>query len=359
MATNCLTLCFLLICLLPLASASNPNHREHHPKHVEAIYVFGDSLYDSGNDIHIKTNATAKFLPFGIDFGGKPTGRCTNGKTVVDYIAILLGLPFVPPYLGLTDHQRDKIKTGINYAAAGSGILPETCPSCLALDIQIELFNRTVTNNLPKMFKNQAQLARHLSKSLFVFNTGVNDYGHNSQKASKDPGAFALNLLNEFSIRLQKLYSIGARKYLVNNIPPAGCFPSSAARMKPRGKCDEKKNKMITLYNRRLPTLLNQLTSQLPGFVFVHSDLYKFLLEMRRNANKYGILYTWEPCCPNNVDGDLSCHPNSVPCKDRNAHLFFDIHPSQITNYIFVGCCFNESTICRPLSLKQFVEGQF
>ncbi|KAI4357956.1 hypothetical protein L6164_001868 [Bauhinia variegata] len=356
MATNYLTLSFLLICLLPLASASNPNHQKHHPKHIPAIYVFGDSLYDSGNGIHIHPDAPAKSLPYGIDFGGKPTGRSTNGKTVVDYIAILLGLPFVPPYLGLTDHQRDIIKTGINYATEGSGILPETCTSCFTLDNQIEAFNRTVENNLSKMFKNQAQSKTHLSRSLFVVNVGVHDYGQQSQRGSQDPGTYALRLLTEFSLRLQRLYSIGARKILVNNIPPAGCFPRAAASMKPRGKCDENKNRMITLYNRRLPTLLHQLKSQLPGFVPVHADFYKFLLEMRRNANKYGILYIWEPCCPNNVDGDFTCHPNSVPCKDRNTHLFFDAHPTQITNDIFVRRCFNESTICRPLSLKQLVE---
>jgi len=42
------------------------------------------------------------------------------------YAAIHLGLPFVPPYLGLSKAQRNKITTGINFASAGSGILPET-----------------------------------------------------------------------------------------------------------------------------------------------------------------------------------------------------------------------------------------
>lgn len=40
--------------------------------------------------------------------------------------AMHLGLPFVRPYLDLTNHQRNKISTGINYASGGSGILPDT-----------------------------------------------------------------------------------------------------------------------------------------------------------------------------------------------------------------------------------------
>lgn len=65
----------MLTLLLTLASS----------KQIPALYVFGDSLVDSGN------SNNAKSLPYGLDFdGGKPTGRCTNGKTVVDYIGIII-----------------------------------------------------------------------------------------------------------------------------------------------------------------------------------------------------------------------------------------------------------------------------
>ncbi|RHN75508.1 putative triacylglycerol lipase [Medicago truncatula] len=119
MNTNYLTFSYVLITLLlPLASSTI----SYHPKHIPAIYVFGDSLVDSGNNNYLPILSNAKFPPYGIDFGGaKPTGRCTNGKTTVVYIAIHLGLPFVPPYLGLSKAQRNKITTGINFASTGSG----------------------------------------------------------------------------------------------------------------------------------------------------------------------------------------------------------------------------------------------
>ncbi|KAJ1412087.1 SGNH hydrolase superfamily [Sesbania bispinosa] len=311
------------------------------------MYVFGDSLVDSGNNNYLPVNSSAKFLPYGIDFGGKPTGRCTNGKTVVDYI----GLPFVPPYLGLSKNQRNKITTGVNYASAGSGILEETNKEkYLSLDTQIEFFHRTVNNNLPKMLNEQAKLERHLSESLFVVSTGVNDYFQN--KTFRGSSKFALHLLKEFSLRLQRLYSLGARKFFVNNIPPAGCFPSKAARSRPKGKCDEKINRGISFYNKGLPDLLHELQSKLPGFTFILSDLYKFIMELRETGNRYGILETWKSCCPNTIYGEIICRPYTVPCPDRNTHLFFDEHPSQIANQIYARRCLNETTICRTSSLK-------
>lgn len=50
-----------------------------------ALYVFGDSVVDSGNNNHLPTQAKSNFLPYGVDFNGKPTGRFTNGRTIADY----------------------------------------------------------------------------------------------------------------------------------------------------------------------------------------------------------------------------------------------------------------------------------
>lgn len=89
-----------------------------------ALYVFGDSIFDSGNNNVLPTLAKADFKPYGYNFyGGKATGRFTNGKTVADFIAEFLGLPFSPPYLSF----RGSLKlTGLNYASGSCGILPYT-----------------------------------------------------------------------------------------------------------------------------------------------------------------------------------------------------------------------------------------
>ena len=54
----------------------------------EAMFNFGDSLADAGNLIANGVPdilATAR-LPYGQTYFGKPTGRCSDGRLVIDFI---------------------------------------------------------------------------------------------------------------------------------------------------------------------------------------------------------------------------------------------------------------------------------
>ncbi|XP_026400704.1 GDSL esterase/lipase At4g16230-like isoform X3 [Papaver somniferum] len=110
---------FISLCLTMFAGKSSGAT-------VPAIYVFGDSLLDSGNNNFLQTHAKSNYTPYGIDLPGEPTGRFTNGATGGDFIAQLLGLPHPPAYLSLSEASRKITTTGINYASGGSGILSET-----------------------------------------------------------------------------------------------------------------------------------------------------------------------------------------------------------------------------------------
>ncbi|KAF6169122.1 hypothetical protein GIB67_038619 [Kingdonia uniflora] len=90
-----------------------------------ALYVFGDSLVDSGNNNFLETTAVANYKPYGIDFPLGPAGRFTNGKTIMDFFAESLGLPYVPAYLSLSNDEKSKVATGVNYASGSAGFLPE------------------------------------------------------------------------------------------------------------------------------------------------------------------------------------------------------------------------------------------
>jgi hypothetical protein len=78
---RCLVRSLLLLALLGAAVA-----REY-----AAIFNFGDSLVDAGN---LVVNgipdylATAK-LPYGQTYFGYPTGRCSDGRLVVDFIGTI------------------------------------------------------------------------------------------------------------------------------------------------------------------------------------------------------------------------------------------------------------------------------
>jgi hypothetical protein len=86
MARRGLLLPLLLAALCFSGAAEARGHGNK--KSYEAIFSFGDSLSDAGNLI---VNGTPKALttaraPYGMTFFGRPTGRCSNGRVVVDFL---------------------------------------------------------------------------------------------------------------------------------------------------------------------------------------------------------------------------------------------------------------------------------
>lgn len=73
-------LCLLLPELFAVANAEKFGDVPITP----AMFIFGDSLIDNGNNNYLLSIAKANYYPYGIDVGG-PTGRFCNGLTVVDY----------------------------------------------------------------------------------------------------------------------------------------------------------------------------------------------------------------------------------------------------------------------------------
>lgn len=135
-------LLFLFLCL-SLLTKSGANR-------VAALYVFGDSDLDNGNNNNKNTLAKANYPPYGIDYPKGVTGRFTNGQTIADYLgkfkvekvltidakvktfklttwnaANLLHLNQPLAFLGPKTDTEIRPE-GYDYASASAGILPET-----------------------------------------------------------------------------------------------------------------------------------------------------------------------------------------------------------------------------------------
>ena len=67
------------------------------PAMVPAMFIFGDSLIDNGNNNNLPTFARANYFPYGIDFADGPTGRFSNGYTIVDEIGMFFRLFLLNP----------------------------------------------------------------------------------------------------------------------------------------------------------------------------------------------------------------------------------------------------------------------
>ncbi|KAI3890932.1 hypothetical protein MKX03_005323 [Papaver bracteatum] len=328
---------------------------------VPAVYIFGDSSLDCGNNNFLQNQAKSNFAPYGVDFPtGQPTGRATNGATARDFIAQFLGLPYPPAYLSLSEEMRRITTTGINYASGASGILPETGTirgDILTLDEQINYFNSSVTNDLPRSYSTPTIISATLARSIFVISTGSNDYMNNylqphfsNSSQTYTPQQFANLLLDTFEQQLRVW-----RKFLVVGICAMGCSPIVIARAvpKPTTLCVEDINNLVNIYNNGLLTMLQRLASGLQGFTFVRADLFAQINAQFQDPVKFGYADARTPCCKFGASG--TCIPGQNPCSDRDNRLFYDaIHPVQIVYYGFArDCFFRNSTLCTPINIQQ------
>ncbi|EYU28061.1 hypothetical protein MIMGU_mgv11b014990mg [Erythranthe guttata] len=94
----------------------------------ESIISFGDSLADTGNVLLLSPSDKKPhggLPPYGRTFFHRPTGRFSDGRLVIDFIAQRFGLPFVPPYIGGESGELHDggFSKGVNFAVAGATAL--------------------------------------------------------------------------------------------------------------------------------------------------------------------------------------------------------------------------------------------
>ncbi|CAO2178982.1 unnamed protein product [Urochloa humidicola] len=87
------------------------------------LFSFGDSLADTGNYRFVCGDDSDPVLrlPYGETFFHRATGRFSNGRIVLDFIADALGLPFVRPYL--SGRRAEDFACGANFAVGGATAL--------------------------------------------------------------------------------------------------------------------------------------------------------------------------------------------------------------------------------------------
>lgn len=82
---------------------------------------------------------------------------------------------------------------------------------------------------------------------------------------------------------MQKLYSLGARKFVLISVNPIGCYPYvKASRPNHRG-CLQSMNRAAHLFNSGLVSLVDSLPGHLPGSHFVFVNSYKILRDILKN----------------------------------------------------------------------------
>lgn len=312
-----------------------------------SFFLFGDSLIDVGNNNYLTyCLAKADFPWYGMDYeGGIPTGRFTNGRTIIDIIAEKLGLDSAPPYLSLSNNTDDTdLLQGVNYASGGAGILNETGVlfiEKIPFDQQIDSFQATKEALTKKI--GAVETEKFLNEAIYFVVIGSNDYINNyllpvnvTNSQKRTPRQFKGLLISSLRRQFERIYQLGARKILFNGIAPLGCIPSQ--RVKNGGLCLNNVNRFVKKFNISIKKLLGELNSGLPGANIRYLDSYESVMELIKNPTAYGFNVSDTPCCSVDTAIGQFCLPNSNVCADRSQYVFWDaFHPTDAANVVLAN----------------------
>ncbi|KAK1264090.1 GDSL esterase/lipase [Acorus gramineus] len=336
---------------------------------VPCMFIFGDSLVDNGNNDQLLTISRANYPPYGIDFAQGSSGRFSNGRTLADVLAQLLGFRnFIPSYALA---QSSSILRGLNYASGASGIRDETGNNLgdhYSMNRQIENFGYTA-RRIQRLFRgNSSRTLEYLNKCIFFSGMGSNDYLNNyfmpyyySTSSQYSPKTYATLLLQDYSRQLSNLYNLGARKFAIIGVGQIGCIPYELARMNNRNgksRCNEEINRAISIYNNGLIKMIDRFNNgELPGANFVYVNTYESSKDVAANANSYGFEVLDKGCCGvGRNNGQITCLPFQQPCPDRSKYLFWDaFHPTEAANVIYARKAYGSTDRSEvyPMNIKQ------
>ena len=297
------------------------------------MYVFGDSLSDPGNLFQTTTFVQPFQRLFGLNIPVMPKsplyfeGRFSNGPVWVENLAKNLGLsltpstelsvlnPFLPiPFPVTVDFNGLKVSPffngatttqGVNFAFGsaktgqnGSGEFGDFIPGVLQ---QVEWFAND---------HKQAQRSAD-PNGLYVIWAGANDY-------LGDPNPQPANTVNNLSRSIESLFNLGARNFLVPNLPDLGRTPL-AGTLPPVAAASL--SNLTDQHNLLLNNTLNALSGSLNGINLIPLDVNSLFDRTILTPQEFGL---------KNVSQAFldPLNPPSIG-SNPNDYLFWDpIHPT-------------------------------
>ncbi|MEO8225715.1 MAG: SGNH/GDSL hydrolase family protein, partial [Gammaproteobacteria bacterium] len=246
-----------------------------------AMYVFGDSLSDTGN-IAFNTGGIVPGAPYA-------TGRFSNGPVWVETLSTNLGLGAVNPSL----------LGGKNFAYGGAVTGPALTSG---------FPSKTLTDQASGYLTGVAGVAD--PNALYVVWGGGNDVRLGN----------ITNSVSNLSAIITSLATAGATNFLVANLPNIGLTPDAVAG---GPAVVAGATALSNLFNSQLGAALPGLASGL-GINIISLNVFGFLNDAIANAPGNGFTNTTGRC----YNGPNSGGP-PAPCANPNEYIFWDgIHPT-------------------------------
>ncbi|KAF8028688.1 hypothetical protein BT93_E1364 [Corymbia citriodora subsp. variegata] len=275
----------------------------------DSILSFGDSLADTGNLLYLSSSegdpTHSCFPPYGETYFHHPTGRYSDGRLVIDFVAQLLGLPFVAPYYW-DDGGRSvaDFGKGVNFAVAGATALDESffeewgvsdLQPNISLGYQLGLFKEL----LPSLCSTASDCNQFLANSLVLMGEiGGNDYNYLffvGTDLEEIQGIVPL-VIEEIASAITELIDLGAVTILVPGNFPIGCLPvyltefqvSDKEEYDPSTGCLNWLNEFSQYHNKHLQRKLDHLRELHPQANIIYVDYYHDALRFYQSPDEFG-----------------------------------------------------------------------
>nr|GMC51942.1 GDSL esterase/lipase 5 [Ipomoea batatas] len=300
-----------------------------------ALFIFGDSFMDSGNNNYINTTTLdqANFGPYGETFFDAPTGRFSDGRLISDFIAEYAGLALVPPFL--QPAEKHEYYGGANFASAGAGALVQTFQGeVIDLGTQLEYFNKVKAWYRGKI--GSAESRNAFARAVYLFSIGTNDYLSPFLTDSKLLTSYSHShyvdmVIGNLTQVIQEIYRNGGRKFGLLNLGDLGCVPGMRQLNPPtKSGCLPEVSKLSRLHNRALQKMLVRMGNQFKGFRYVLYDFNHNLKQRINHPSKFGFKEGKIACCgTGRFRGVFSCGGKRPVrefevCENPKEYVFWD-----------------------------------
>ncbi|KAG6480284.1 hypothetical protein ZIOFF_063764 [Zingiber officinale] len=354
-------LLLLLLCYLRPSSSSR----------YDALFNFGDSMSDTGN-VQIST------LPYGMTFFGNATGRCSDGRLVIDFIGTSSwGFPcfrrrkrtttsgggptsrwWPPPPSPSTSSTtatsaRDSGSTPRSTSkstASDASSPPSAAPLKVVAPPLSPLAHRPFDEITDLLL---AECKEFLRRSLFIVGEfGGNDYSTALFFARPvgEVSTFVPHVIDALRHGVERLIELGAVDLVVPGVLPVGCFPLYLTNYRsldpddygPRTGCARRYNALSWLHNTLLRRALDQLRRKHPAVSIRYADYYSQIIDIAVDPSKYGFTDgALRTCCGGgdniyNYDQKRRCNEkNYSVCANVSTHVNWDgIHMTEAAHRV-------------------------
>ncbi|KAL6333671.1 hypothetical protein AAG906_028857 [Vitis piasezkii] len=274
----------------------------------KSMFSFGDSLTDTGNLLLASLPITFRTSPNPVwrNLLYRPTGRCSDGRLIIDFIAGFLGLPLIHPYLETTDPRQS-----VNFAIVGATALDD------------EFFKREIFIFLIPTYLwefSWVDCNELFNSSLFLMGgIGGNDYGYPffQGRSLEEIRTYVPPVIHAIASAITVRRLVALCLFLLLTSSYLTLFKTQNIEdYDPVTGCLNWLNEFAEYHNEQLKTELNRIRELYPHTNIIYADYYNAAMRIYRSPNKFG---------PYNYNSSAECgNLPATSCDDPSLYVSWD-----------------------------------